>query len=87
MASDMATYSRVSHATSDIEVGIYGRAYIETIGSETCVPRWPPVFVTPSKLPSIRPRPLCVANIDIPKRKPESTGVYFDLIETAAPRT
>jgi hypothetical protein len=61
-------------ATDDSEVErIYGRAFIESIGPETSVRHRPPVFVKPSKLPSIRPRPSCDANIDIPKRRPEST--------------
>src|SRR6266404_6188639 len=54
--------------TNDMEVGtIVGRAYTDSTGSETCVRHRPPVFVKPSRLPAIRPRPSCDANIDIPK--------------------
>src|SRR5258708_39193499 len=53
----LSLYSYVSRATGDSEVKrIYGRAYyIESIGPETSVRHLPPVFVKPSKLPSIRP--------------------------------
>jgi hypothetical protein len=68
-------YSHASRATDDSEAErIHGRAYIESIVPETSVRHRPPVFVKPSKLPSIRPHPSCDANIDIRRRRPESTG-------------
>jgi hypothetical protein len=56
----------------------YARAYIQSIGSAPCVRHWLPVFVKTSKLPSIRPRPSCDANIDIPKRRLGSAAASLD---------
>jgi hypothetical protein len=77
-------YRRASPATDDSEVEmIRARACIGSIESETSGRYWQPIFVKLSKVPSTRLCPSRGANIDTPKRRPESKGVSLGLAETA----